>query len=433
MEKKDNNAKWASAVGLGVGAAALLVFGLSACGGSGRSSATAAQAVPFASKPDPDPFYRQPATLPDLPRGTILNSRSITFAPVGGVPMPNNAWQLQFVSRDVNGKPIAAIATVVKPTIPAAGPSPLLSYQYAEDSLGSQCAPSHTLTGSTANAISQAEGASPLAGLAQGWTLVYPDHEGPDSAYAAGRLAGQITLDGVRAAEQFEPLGLSGNTQVGLWGYSGGAIATAWAATLQGSYAPELNVVGIANGGTPAALLDVARNGETNPVTNAAFFNLIFTATIGINRAYPQFLTPLLNERGRQQARVLANGCAGSSTDGSPPPAGKFADYTNIDDPLNAPIVQALTPKIELPQPGQSPLADTFVYHSIIDELIPIAGATNMVNKWCANGSTVHYYQGVTGEHAAFEITAVPLALAYLTSRFAGSAPILPPGTQTCN
>ena len=31
---------------------------------------------------------------------------------------------------------------------------------------------------------------------------------------------------------------------IGLWGYSGGGLASAWAAEMSGSYAPELNIVG---------------------------------------------------------------------------------------------------------------------------------------------------------------------------------------------
>ena len=39
-----------------------------------------------------------------------------------------------------------------------------------------------------------------------------------------------------------------------MWGYSGGAISTGWAGALLSTYAPELNVVGAAHGGTPASL-----------------------------------------------------------------------------------------------------------------------------------------------------------------------------------
>ena len=48
----------------------------------------------------------------------------------------------------------------------------------------------------------------------------------------------------MRAALNTERLGLSPSAPVGLWGYSGGGLASAWAAEMSGAYAPELNVVG---------------------------------------------------------------------------------------------------------------------------------------------------------------------------------------------
>jgi hypothetical protein len=436
--------------------ATILVAALSACSGGGLSVAphgaggssgstpppgstaspppgTTAASIPYPPKADSDPFYAQPASMPDAPAGTILKSRPVTFAPVGGVALPNQAWQLQFVSHDTHGNPIAAVATVVKPTLALGGISPLLSFQYAEDSLGSQCAPSHSVTGSIADSISQEQGAEPLAGLNLGWTVVYPDHEGPFSEFAAGRLAGQITLDGIRAALQFAPLGLGTHTPVGMWGYSGGAIATSWAASLQRSYAPELNIVGFASGGTPADLSDVINNIDSNLIANQLFFSLILSGALGANRAYPSLLTPLLNAKGVAAAVALENGCAGGTGDGSAAPTGVTTDYTTTSDPLHAPNVLAVLPSIDLPQPSpEIPMANALVYHSSIDELIPIAGATKMVNAWCAAGAHVSYFVGL-GDHPTFEVASAALVVAYLESRFTGVTTVVPPTASTCN
>jgi hypothetical protein len=371
--------------------------------------------------------------MPNLPGGTILKSRSVTYAPVGGVPMSNSAWQLQFGSHDVNGNPIAAVATVVKPLFAASSPH-LLSFQFAEDSLGSICAPSHTVTGSTSNAISQSESPEALSLLDSGYTLVYPDYEGPYSEYAAGTVEGQITLDGIRAALHFTQLGLSATTPVGMWGYSGGAIATAWASTLESSYAPELNIVAIAHGGTPAVLEGVANNIDTDTVANEAFFSLVLTAILGINRAYPTFATPMLNAKGVAAAQSLANSC-GTLSPLSSTPSGTIPDYTTVSNPFSAPNVLAVLPLIDLPQAKKSPSAPSiFVYHSQLDELIPIAdGGDAIVPPWCAAGSHITYYRGVTGDHAAFEVTMAPIVVAYFEAIANGIAPVFPLGSTTCN
>jgi hypothetical protein len=398
------------------------------------SNANEAETVLFAPTPDTDAFYAAPDPLPDVSAGTILKSRSITFAPQFGIPKDNPAWQLQFLSHDVNGRPIAAIATVVKPLTPAAGTMPLLAYQFAEDALASRCAPSHSLAGSMDDPVSQQEAGNALQGLDLGWTLVFPDHEGSYSEYAAGRIAGQITLDSIRAALSFQELGLLADTPVAMWGYSGGAVATAWAASLQHSYAPELNIVAVASGGTPADLIGIAKNADTNPVTNSLFFNLVLSAVFGINRAYPDLITPVLNDQGKAAAEAMKDGCLGSTDGTAPIPKGHFADYSTTPDPLNSAGAQDVAPLITLPQPGEAPVADTFVYHSSQDELIPVAGVDAMVSAWCGAGSHVSYYRPSGGGHAVFSLTTPSTALAYLIGRLSNSpVDVVPDGTQTCN
>jgi len=393
----------------------------------GAPTQTADKSVPFPPAPDSDPFYAQPSPFPNLAPGSILAARAVTYAPVGGTPLTNPAWEIKFVSRDTNMKPIAAVATVVEPLIRPTGP--LLAVAYAEDGLGSQCAPSHAVTGSTTDSNEQAEAGFPLQGLAKGWILVYPDYEGPFSAFASSRLEGHITLDSIRAAERFAPLGLSRATPVGMTGYSGGAIAMGWAASLEREYAPDLNIVAIASGGTPANFEQVAANIDTNPVANAAFFSLILSSLVGLNRSFPQLLTPILNAKGVAAATSLENGCVGQTSNGASSPTGLLTDYTTVN--FFTPPHDNVMPLSDLPLAGHPPVANVFVYHSKVDELIPIAGATTMVRAWCASGSSVEYYRGV-GDHVSFEVQMVPAVYAYLASRFKGTTAV-PTGSAKCN
>ncbi len=71
-----------------------------------------------------------------------------------------------------------------------------------------------------------------------------PDHEGVNGMWGAPYEPGYRVLDGLRAAINTEQLALSPTARMGLWGYSGGGLASAWAAEMAGSYAPELNIVG---------------------------------------------------------------------------------------------------------------------------------------------------------------------------------------------
>ena len=93
-------------------------------------------------------------------------------------------------------------------------------------------------------AVAQFEFLLIAAAVAEGWAVSVPDHEGRKGMWGAPYEPGYHVLDGLRAALSTERLGLSPTAPIGLWGYSGGGLASAWAAEMCGSYAPELNIVG---------------------------------------------------------------------------------------------------------------------------------------------------------------------------------------------
>lgn len=418
-------------------------FVLSACGGddsnpSPTNSVRAAQ-TEFEPTADADPFYTNPASIPDTP-GKVLNFRAITFQPAG-VPLPNPAWQIQYVTRDVQGRPIAAIATVVKPMGPSVSGKPVLvSFQHAYDSLGAQCTPSQTALGSTNNQTNMAETLEFLPAVQTlGWTVVIPDYEGPRHAWGANRLQGQATLDGVRAALNFEPLGLNKNTPVGLWGYSGGAWATSWAAALQPQYAKELNLVGSVAGGTPVEFLNLMKNKE-----GTGQFNFLFSAIMGMAREYPEILAPdTLTEKGLQVTQQLKDACVGVPKDGSTIPKAKLTDYVKGEDPYSSPAFINVAKAVTLLDQDIFPTTDIYMYHEVNDELVLIEGADKLVKLWCERGVPLSYYRNsipsqlnnpAVGIHLAGAAVGTPASVAYLQSRLSGlPTNITPPGTVRCN
>lgn len=365
--------------------------------------------------PDADPFYAQPAAavLAAQPPGTVLRSREVTVNGLG-IPLPARSWQVFYRSNDTHSNPIGAVATIVVPSAPyLGGPRPLVSYQMAIDSLGTQCNPSYTLrTGTQKETIS-------VAGLvAAGYAVVVPDFEGPRMAYTAGPLAARTTLDGIRAALRFAPDGLGARTPVGMWGYSGGGQATAWAAEQQPVYAPELKLAAVAEGGVPPDIEQVARQIDGGP-----FFGVYFAGVVGSAREYPEYdIDPLLNDRGKALKREIGTQCAETLVTGYP--FQHMSDYTTVPDFLAQPDVQAV---IEDNRLGKvKPAAPIYIYHSVLDELIPVAGPDALVASYCAQGARVFYRRDVLGEHVAYAFTGAPGALAYLAARFAG----VPPATN---
>lgn len=367
--------------------------------------------------PEQDPFYTPPSPLPNGAPGTILRSREATVSAYG-LPVPTDAWQVLYLSRDAKGTPVADVATILVPQVPqvpySGGERPLLSYQTAADSLALHCAPSYTMREGT-----EKEFGLITLGLAQGWAVVVPDYEGPESQYGPGRQAGRAVLDGVRAALAFEPAGLNADTPVGMWGYSGGGLATAWASELRHAYAPEVNLAGVAQGGVPPTFEPTARMIDGGP-----FAGFYFAVSIGLDRAYPEMrIESILNDKGRAMVADLGSKCSNETVQ-----AGAFhkmSEYTTVEDPLTLRRMQRILAINTLGQ--HTPTAPVYSYHSINDELIPIGPLDELIDEYCAEGVTVQHYRDAASEHVALAVTGAPAAVRYLAGRFSGA-----PAPSTC-
>ncbi|MGW4231823.1 lipase family protein [Streptomyces sp. NPDC004980] len=215
---------------------------------------------------------------------------------VVGIPTPVKAVQLLYRSTDAQGRPSANVTTVVRGH--HSDGTKAVSYQSFYDSLDPEDGPSRAIVGdvSLGGLIANAETLALVPLLLQGYDLVIPDTEGQSAEFAAGPGYGTNTLDSIRASTRAEGTGLHSGTRFGLFGYSGGAIATNWAAALTLEYAPEVNrqLVGFSEGGL---LVDPAHN--LKYVDGALVWNgVIPMAVIGVSRSYGIDIKPHLSEKG---------------------------------------------------------------------------------------------------------------------------------------
>ncbi|WP_280433135.1 lipase family protein [Nocardia brasiliensis] len=383
----------------------------------------------FPLLPEDDPFYAPPSTLDQLPPGAVVRARTVELALFGVVPQRVPAWQLLYRTCDLHGVPEVAVTTVLLPcgADPAAA-RPLVSFQCAIDAVASKCLPSYALRrgARAAGAIPQLELPLIAAALTRGWAVSVPDHGGTAGRFGVAREPGYRALDGIRAALAFAPLGLAPSTPVALWGYSGGGLATAWAAELAAEYAPELELVGAVAAspvGDPAKAF-VRLNGGL-----FAGFAAVFTA--GLRRAYPD-LDRLL--RAHLDARYLA-WLAATETTATFPLLYRFA-RRDIDEHcrgglaalLAAPALRAVLADIE---PGaQAPAMPLLVVQGVYDEVIAVADVDALVARYTAAGAHVRYLRDRLSTHLLLQFSAVPVMLDWLGDRLARRA--LPPaGTET--
>jgi hypothetical protein len=367
--------------------------------------------------PDQDPFYAAPANIVSYAPGQIVAIRPVSTILFGAA----HTWQIAYRTNDAHDQPELTVTTLVVPTTPwqGQGARPIVSLQAAEDSVGIRCSPSYNIARNLNPDLGLAQQATTvgqdvpqaLSFLVLGYAVAMPDHEGPDAEFGAGPQEGHATLDGIRAVHNFDTDGIGTANPVALYGYSGGAHATAWAAQLQPSYAPDLQLAGAANGGTPADPAEAARDAD-----GGRSAGLEFAALFGIATAYPESgFTGVLNARGQQAFAHLRGKCLPYEL--AHFLFQKLADYSTVPDPLDVPSVKAVLTEDTLG--AAAPTIPIYDYHAKTDG-VDVGPDDTMVRNWCSQGATVDIVRDPVVGHVAEGIARLPSAVDYLSDRFAG-------------
>ncbi|WP_336082981.1 lipase family protein [Nocardia sp. SSK8] len=387
-----------------------------------------------------DDFYTPPAGYAATAPGTVLDSRPVVAKLLQQFPIDAQAWQLLYRTTDGEGGPYAAVTTVLMPRGPAR-PRPLLSFQMAYDALRRECMPSYSLThGSLTDLLDTAkqsgrstvpsEAALVATALSKGWAVSVPDPGGVEDRFLTPRLMGYTVLDGIRAAENFAPLGLPGAaTRVAGWGYSGGGVATSWAAEVQPRYAPELNAVGFAIG-APVQDLEAA----IHTADGRSTVGLVPLGLASISKDSPEFaqrLAPHLTPAGRDAVELARVSCT-ATTVGS-------VRFRRVSDWLEVPVDQLMADpvirrEVEIRKRGsETPTAPLYVLNGLHDEVSNSPAVDALVDRWCAAGASITQIRDAVpdspmGAHGVVALTGAGGLLAWLDRALTGDGPVQGPG-----
>jgi len=379
--------------------------------------------------PELDPFYNAPASsIAETAPGGIIKARQITPAFFNIDALNMDAWQVLYRTNDSHGHAVATVTTLLKPrgTAPRGGRK-LLSYQVAEDSTASYCAPSYGMQQGSIPVYSDfvtmlEANLAVLEGISKGYAVSIPDYQGQNSAYGAAILGGQATLDAIRAAENFTPLQLTAGTKtrVGMLGYSGGTIPTGWAAEHAQKYAPELNIVGASIGGVAMADLKAVLI-KNNAQVSAG---LIGAAFYGFATEYPdvqKVLDTKIDWFGRFMMTTKSLVCRAPLGSAYFPFWNYLGDY-NGQQPggiLNEP---AVTAAIDANRLGQlRPSMPMYIYQAQNDTLIPNAGTDRLVNWYCRDSrENISYEREYLAEHITGMLTWIPKSYDWIADRLDG-------------
>lgn len=378
--------------------------------------------------PSLDPFYQPPAGFESKEPGAILRTRKVATAYFGLIPNPVQAWQLLYRTNAVDGSAIASVTTVFKPLV--AKNDRFVSFQTAYDGAARSgvCDPSYNyrLFAPQIDLISSVEFLLLQAFILDGNIVSASDYEGPDAAFGAGRLAGTGVLDSMRAVKNFKStLGFStDNPKVVGYGYSGGAIATGWAAGLQPSYAPELDIKGWAHGGTPANL-----TGTAVLVDGTLFSGFLPQALAGLSAptaygaellpVYDQIITPY----GQTVLDLAEQICSVQNIFTF---AFQEVQSTKVqtlgDQVFYEPTISSVLTRNNMGlNSGETPTAPVYMFHAPDDEIIPYANATTLRDDWCGFGASVEFVTIAAGGHATTEVIGFPGAFKFVKDAFDGN------------
>nr|WP_259120248.1 lipase family protein [Rhodococcus erythropolis] len=389
--------------------------------------------------------YDSSAPLSSYAPGDVLKTRTVPYHLVN-VPTPLQAVQVLYRSTDALGRPIANATSILRPA--NAQPGKVLSYQSVYDSLNPDDSPSRAIAGNTpigqwtpsgrnfnlGGTIASGEIAMFGPMLAAGYTVVIPDTEGPTADFAAGPEYGMLTLDSLRAARAVSETGIESDAKIALMGYSGGAIATNWAAILAPDYAPDVDddLIGAAEGGV-----------LVNPATNLRYANgslgwggVVGMAIVGIARAYDIDFDPYLNNYGREIMARMQDASIANAIAQYPGLTWQQMVEPEYADPNSVPEFVDVVNKINM---GTAPIPTIpmFIANStngILNGTLPGGPGTGpgdgvmvaedvaaLATRYCAAGLAIQYDQYETIEHGIGGALWLPGALQWLIDRFNGT------------
>jgi hypothetical protein len=418
--------------------------------------ATAVPAVPAAASAASDPvvsrgvtipaFYTPPATLPSAD-GALVRSEPLPLAltlPGLDGPLPGTATRLMYKSTDSNGRPVAVTGAYIEPTAAwrGDGARPLVAVAPGTMGQGDQCAASlgleHPLRFNGQTVSLGYENLSIYRMLAAGVAVVVTDYAGLGTTDRLHTYVNRVdeahaVLDAVRAARSLRGASVTAGSRVALFGYSQGGGATAAAAELQASYAPDVTLAGTYAGAPPADLTDV-----TEAIDGSDLAGALGWSVNGFLQSEPA-LRPIadahLNAAGRAALTDLSTMCVGDAlfaynstrstawtTDGRP-----LGDIIAAEPALRAFLAEQRVGTMR-------PSGPVRLATGTSDNLVPHGQARRLAVDWCGKGADVTYKPVVLPDvgralvnHFAPLLTDQGDAIAWLTDRLDGK-----PATSNC-
>ncbi|MET9354626.1 lipase family protein [Streptomyces sp. NPDC006617] len=423
----------AAAIAAALALGAQTVPAAAADGPAGDSTTTTSRGVEIPA------FYTPPSELPGAD-GTLIRSEPLPLAlSLPGIdgPLPGRATRLMYKSTDTNGEAVAVTGAYIEPAAKwrGDGPRPLVAVAPGTMGQGDQCAASmaleHPLQLNGQTVSVGYEDLSVYRLLLRGVAVVVTDYVGLGTTDRLHTYVNRVdgahaVLDAVRAARSLDSASVTSGSRVGLFGYSQGGGATAAAAELQPSYAPDVPLSGTYAGAPPADLAKVTKAIDGSDLAGALGWSL--NGFLQTEPALRPIADRYINEAGQEALKDLSTMCVGDALFGYG--GDSSTDWTttgqSISDVIRAePALQSFLAEQRIG--STAPGSPVRVATGVSDDLVPHGQARQLAVDWCGKGGEVTYVPvllpGVGSgllNHFAPLLTDQGNAIAWLTDRLSG-------------
>ncbi|MEV3851737.1 lipase family protein [Streptomyces microflavus] len=388
-------------------------------------------------------FYTPPTQLPSS-NGALIRTEplplGLSIPGLDGRPMPGTATRLMYKSTDSAGAPVAVTGAYIEPSAAwkGPGPRPLVAVASGTMGQGDQCAPSFalqnplTLTGDTVSVGYEALAIYRL--LATGAAVVVTDYVGLGATdrlhtYVNRLDQAHALLDAARAARTVPGASVTEASRTGLYGYSQGGGASAAAAELQPSYAPDVPLAGTYAGAPPADLTSVMKGIDGSALAGALAWSIS-----GFAQADPDLRAVVeanISATGKAALQDASTMCVGDALFGYG--FTKSSKWTTSGKSIGDII--AANPRAKAALDKQrigtlKPAGPVRLATGIHDDIVPHSQARKLAVDWCNKGANVTYDaiklpnlgDKILTNHLVPLITDQGDAISWLTDRLAGKA-----------
>jgi acetyl esterase/lipase len=361
---------------------------------------------------EPFPFYRAtPEEISGAP-GTIIRQEPMTLP----TPYGASAVRVLYRSTGLHNEPIAVSGIVVIPSGPAPANGRLVvAWAHPTTGVVPRCAPSLALF-----VFQQIQGLREM--IDRGYVVAATDYPGLGTPqthpYLVGVSEARAVLDSVRAARTIS----GAQNRFAVWGHSQGGQAALFTGLIASSYAPDLDLVGVA-AAAPATELakllgdDIDTSGGRNLTAMTLWsWSRLFDAPI--DRVLDPIAAPTIDRLAGECIESVYDLILRSRT--AAPLARAFLSVSNFytTEPWRS-LIESNTPG---PLPAKLPL---FLAQGGADELVRPQVTQDYMNRQCDAGGKVRMLFLPNANHGVIARDAAPSAVDWVADRFAGSpAPI---------